>query len=64
MSTKFREADRVAMNACERSWRDGACHSVSLNIAVSAWFCRCPNLDTRWARPRVSRLLDESAHAA
>jgi hypothetical protein len=61
MSTKFHEADTAAMDAYKRCCCDGVNHALALNIAVSVWFCRCPHVDTHWARRRLARLLDENA---
>jgi hypothetical protein len=59
--TNYFEADSAALEAYGRAYRSGARHALALNIAVSVWFCRCPHIDSRWARSRVSRLLDEAA---
>jgi len=58
------EADRAALTAYKRAYNGGAEHVLALNIAVSVWFCQCPWVDTRWARRRVSRLLDAQAQRA
>lgn len=61
MKTSFVQADGAALQAYFRAHGGGAPHAVALNIAVSVWFCRCPHIDSRSARLRVSRLLDASA---
>ena len=61
MTTSFGQADDAALGAYRRAYDGGAPHVVALNIAVSVWFCRCPQVDGRWARRRVSRLLDARA---
>jgi hypothetical protein len=63
MDLVFREADYAALEAYRRAYVRGAEHETALNIVVSTWFCRCPQIDTRLARRHVSRLLDE-LHAA
>jgi hypothetical protein len=63
MNPVLREADRAALDAYQRAYAAGTEHERALNIAVSIWFCRCPEIDPRLARKRVSRLLDE-LHAA
>lgn len=64
MDPVFRDADRAALNAYRRAYAGGSEHECALNIAVSIWFCRCPQIDTRVARQRVSRLLDDHYVAA
>jgi hypothetical protein len=66
MNSNYLEADSAAMDAYRRAYGGGAKHALALNIAVSVWFCRCPHVDSRWARRRVSRLLDSASqhHAA
>jgi hypothetical protein len=61
MKTPFVQADEAALKAYSRAFANGTRHVVALNIAVSVWFCRCPQIDGRWARTRVLRLVDESA---
>jgi hypothetical protein len=44
------------LKAYFRAHDDSAPHAFALNIAVSVWFCRCPHIDGRWARRRVSSM--------
>lgn len=64
MTESYYEADQAALDAYRRAYGGGAYHALALNIAVSIWFCRCPHVDARWARKRVSRLLDSAALSA
>jgi hypothetical protein len=64
MNLLVRDADCAALDAYRRAYARGAEHEIALNIAVSIWFCRCPKIDTRLARRRVSRLLGERYAAA
>jgi hypothetical protein len=61
VKSNYLEADSAALEAYRRAHHDGAKHVLALNIAVSVWFCRCPYVDTRWARRRVSLLLDRAS---
>jgi len=61
MTTSFAQADDAALEVYFRVYDGGAPHPIALNIAVSVWFCRCPQVDGRQARMRVSRLLDARA---
>ena len=64
MTISYDEADRAALDAYKRTNVGGTGHALALNIAVSVWFCRCPHVDSRWARRRVSRLVDAIARPA
>jgi hypothetical protein len=64
MNPVIRSADSAAIEAYRRSSAGGAEHEYALNIAVSIWFCRCPQIDTRLARQRVRRLLGDVRAAA
>jgi hypothetical protein len=64
MNPIFREADCAALEAYRRTYAGGIEHEVALNIAVSIWFCRCPQIDARLVRRRIGRLLDERYAAA
>lgn len=63
MGFNYSEADSAALEAYRRAYRGETEHVLALNIAVSVWFCRCPHIDSRLARRRVSRLLDKASHA-
>jgi hypothetical protein len=64
MSADYFEADSAALHAYRRSHDGGAYHALALNIAVSAWSCRVPQIDASWVRRRVLRLLDARGAAA
>jgi hypothetical protein len=64
MDPIFRQADCAALTAYRRAHAGGTEHESALNIAVSIWFCRWPQIDARLARKRVSRLLDDLYAAA
>jgi len=64
VTISYNEADRAAVDAYKRTHVGGTGHALALNIAVSVWFCRYPSVDPRWARRRVSRLLDAIARPA
>jgi hypothetical protein len=60
MKSNYLEADSAALDAYRRAYGGIGKHALALNIAVSVWFCRCPHIDSRAARRRVSRLLDSA----
>jgi hypothetical protein len=64
MNTTYVEADHAALCAYRRAYGAVGDHALALNIAVSVWFCRCPHIDSRLTRQRVSRLLDAESIAA
>ena len=64
MKSEYLEADSAALDAYRCAYRGRANHALALNIAVSVWFCRCPHIDSRRARRRVSLLLDGVRRAA
>jgi hypothetical protein len=59
MDLVFRKANCAALEAYRRAY----VRAVEHETVVSTWFCRCPQIDTRLARRRAPRLLDE-LHAA
>jgi hypothetical protein len=60
MKSDILEADSAALVAYRRACHGGAGHVLALNIAVSVWFCRYPQIDSHRARRRVSRLIDRA----
>lgn len=61
MDSSRTRADEAALNVYFRSRDNGSPHELALNVAVSVWFARCPWIDGREARARVTALLDEAA---
>ena len=59
MSSPEAVANQAALTAFVKPRDEGRAYALALNIAITAWFARCPWADGRAARTRVLELLQD-----